>query len=182
MLEEVLQSLADGIPLLDGQQMFQLLSKGTALNPNARRKDVSHPLQRAEHRRAGSLNRVAAPREVLLRQRKSRRAFFDNQGGHGSTSLEHGHNLLMRRCPADQDIAHKKTICRNIMELLQIDRFKWFIQHEKKKSQNTIYWSSSRLIMLEIATENWHSLFPQKTNTFFYLCHFHLLSLKLSYC
>lgn len=37
VLEEVLQSLADGVPLLDGQQVLQLLSKGAALNPDTGR-------------------------------------------------------------------------------------------------------------------------------------------------
>lgn len=37
VLEEVLQSLADGVPLLDGQQVLQLLSKGAALDPDTGR-------------------------------------------------------------------------------------------------------------------------------------------------
>ncbi|TNN66148.1 hypothetical protein EYF80_023626 [Liparis tanakae] len=68
VLEEVLQSLADGVLLLDGQQVFQLLSKGAALNPDTGRKNLCHPLQGAEHGGAGALSGNAAPRQLLLCQ------------------------------------------------------------------------------------------------------------------
>lgn len=48
VLEEGLQGLADSVPLLDGQQVLQLLAKGAPVDFNARRKDFCHPLQRAE--------------------------------------------------------------------------------------------------------------------------------------
>lgn len=97
VLEEVLQSLADGVLLLDGQQVFQLLSEGAALDPDAGRENFCHPLQGAEHRGAGTLCGETAARQVLLRQREGRRTVLHNQGGHGATALEHGHHLLMGR-------------------------------------------------------------------------------------
>ena len=45
VLEEVFQSLADGVPLLDSQQVLQLLSEGPALNPDAGGQNLCHPLQ-----------------------------------------------------------------------------------------------------------------------------------------
>lgn len=48
VLEEGLQSLADGVSLLDGEQMLQLLAEGSPMNFNAGRKDLCHPLQGAE--------------------------------------------------------------------------------------------------------------------------------------
>lgn len=53
VLEEGLQGLADRVPLLDGQQVLQLLAEGTTVDLDARRKDLCHPLQRAESRRSG---------------------------------------------------------------------------------------------------------------------------------
>lgn len=48
MLEEGLQGFADCVPLLDGQQVLQLLAKSTPVDFNARWKDFCHPLQRTE--------------------------------------------------------------------------------------------------------------------------------------
>lgn len=53
VLEEGLQRFADGVPLLDGQQVLQLLAEGATVDLDARRKDLCHPLQRAESRRSG---------------------------------------------------------------------------------------------------------------------------------
>lgn len=52
MLEEGLQGLADDVSLMDGEQMFQLLAEGSSMNFDARWKDLSHPLERAESRRS----------------------------------------------------------------------------------------------------------------------------------
>lgn len=51
MLEEGLQGLADRVPLLDGQQVLQLLAEGPSVDFDAWRKNLCHPLQRAEGRR-----------------------------------------------------------------------------------------------------------------------------------
>lgn len=53
VLEEGLQRLADSVPLLDGQQVLQLLAEGATVHLDARREDLCHPLQRAEGRRPG---------------------------------------------------------------------------------------------------------------------------------
>lgn len=53
VLEEGLQRLADSVPLLDGQQVLQLLAESATVHLDARRKDLCHPLQRAEGRRPG---------------------------------------------------------------------------------------------------------------------------------
>lgn len=45
VLEEGLQRFADGVPLLDSQQVFQLLAEGATVHLDARRKDLCHPLQ-----------------------------------------------------------------------------------------------------------------------------------------
>lgn len=48
MLEEGLQGLADCVPLLDGQQVLQLLAKCAPVDFNAWWKNLRHPLQGAE--------------------------------------------------------------------------------------------------------------------------------------
>lgn len=50
MLKEGLESLADGVSLLRGEEVLELLTEGTAMHANARRKDLCYPLQRAEGR------------------------------------------------------------------------------------------------------------------------------------
>ncbi len=66
VLEEVLQSLADGVPLLDGQQVLQLLSKCAAMYSDTRGQNLCHPLQRAEHRGAGPFCGNSTPYNFLL--------------------------------------------------------------------------------------------------------------------
>lgn len=48
MLEEGLQGLADCVPLLDGQQVLQLLAEGPPVDFDAGWKNLCHPLQRTE--------------------------------------------------------------------------------------------------------------------------------------
>lgn len=66
VLEEVLQSLADGVPLLDGQQVLQLLSERASVNPDTGRQNLCHPLQGAEHRGAGTFCGNPTASDVLL--------------------------------------------------------------------------------------------------------------------
>ncbi len=95
VLEEVLESLADGVPLLDGQQVLQLLSEGAAMYPDTGGQNLRYPLQGAEHRRAGTFCGNATSYKVLLCQGESRRTILHYQSGHGTAALEHGHHLLM---------------------------------------------------------------------------------------
>lgn len=52
VLEEGLQSFANGIFFLQGEEVFKLLAEGTAVHADAGRKDLGHPLQGAEGRGA----------------------------------------------------------------------------------------------------------------------------------
>lgn len=100
VLEEVLQSLADGVLLLDGQQVLQLLAEGAAVDSDTGWQDLGHPLQGAEHGGASALcGNAAAPHRVLLRHGERGRAILHYQGGHGAASLQHGHHLLVGRGP-----------------------------------------------------------------------------------
>lgn len=44
MLKEGFQRLADGVPLLDGQQVLQLLAEGSSMDLDAGWKDLCNPL------------------------------------------------------------------------------------------------------------------------------------------
>lgn len=101
MLEEVLQSLADGVPLLDGQQMFQLLPEGAAVHADAGGKNLRDPLQGAEHRGTGAFRGNPPTSKVLISHVKGGWTLLHDQGGHGTTALEHGHHLLMGGGPRD---------------------------------------------------------------------------------
>lgn len=48
MLKEGLESLADGVSLLCGEEVLELLTEGAAMHTDARRKDLCYPLQGAE--------------------------------------------------------------------------------------------------------------------------------------
>ncbi len=52
MLEESLQSFANGIFFLQGEEVFKLLAEGTSVYADAGRQDLGHPLQGAEGRGA----------------------------------------------------------------------------------------------------------------------------------
>lgn len=110
VLEEVLQCLADGVSLLNGQQMLQLLPKSATLNPDAGRQNLRHPLKGAEHRRAGSFCGNATSRKVLLCKDKCRWTILHYQCGHGTTSLQHGHYLFMGGGPHVQSIEKQDAV------------------------------------------------------------------------
>lgn len=50
MLKEGLESLADGVSLLRGEEVFELLTEGATVHTDARRKDLCYPLQGAKGR------------------------------------------------------------------------------------------------------------------------------------
>lgn len=102
VLEEVLQGLADGVPLLDGEQMFQLLPKGAAMHADTGGQNIRDPLKGGEGRRTGTFWGNATPSKVLVSQIKSRGTFFHYQSGHGTTALEHGYHLLMGGGPGSK--------------------------------------------------------------------------------
>lgn len=106
VLEEVLQGLADGVPLLNGQQVLQLLSEGAAVNTYTGRQDLRHPLQGAEHWGAGAFRGNASPNEVRLREGEAGRTVLHYQSGHGTAALEHGHHLLMGGGPTGRQKVH----------------------------------------------------------------------------
>lgn len=102
VLEEVLQGLADGVPLLDGQQMFQLLPKGAAMHADTGGQNICDPLKGAEDRRTGTFWGNATPYQVLVSQTKRRGTFLHYQSGHGTTALQHGYHLLMGGGPGNK--------------------------------------------------------------------------------
>lgn len=96
VLEEGLQGFTDGVSLLDGEEVLELLTEGPAMYTDAGRKDLCDPLQGAEHRSAGARRHLHL---IDFRHGEGRWPILNHQTGHCSTALQQGHHLLMRTTP-----------------------------------------------------------------------------------